>query len=156
MPRIRPRIDTVLGVTCSRAKKGTIRAANEAGADSVDAVRAFPSRLARFTPDARQTSLQTKKFLLENVYDSPELENGRLESTARLERMFLFLMEHPEKLPSFGDSAPVHRHVCDFIASMTDRVEGMRAGFLPLSACGPSCSASSWLQRSVSSPLDSA
>jgi dGTPase len=101
--------------------EGTLNAAAEASADSVEAVRAWPARIARFTPQARETSLRTKKFLLENVYASPELEKGRLESTEKLERMFLFLMEHPEKFSSSAEDIPLHRHVCDFIAGMTDR-----------------------------------
>jgi dGTPase len=101
--------------------EGTIRAAGEAAADCVEAVRAFPSRIARFTPEMRRTSLGIKKFLLENVYASAELEKGRLESTEKLERMFLFLVEHPEKMSWTAEGIPVHRGVCDFIAGMTDR-----------------------------------
>jgi dGTPase len=100
---------------------GTIGAASEnAGIDSVDTVRRHPARIVRFTPEARETSLRVKRFLTANVYASPELEKDRKESTDKLERMFAWLLEHPEKV-SGAEDVPRARRVCDFIAGMTDR-----------------------------------
>jgi dGTPase len=101
--------------------EGTIRAVEAAAVDCVEDIRAFPSRLARFTAEARSTSQAAKKFLLDNVYASAELEEDRLESTKKLERMFEFLMEHPEKISGIGEGVAIQRGVCDFIAGMTDR-----------------------------------
>jgi dGTPase len=99
---------------------GTVSAVKEAGVLDVDAVRQFPSRLARFTPEARQTSLQLKRFLLANVYCSGALEQDRKQSMEKLERMFEYLLEHPEKIPG-ERSGELQRVVCNFIAGMTDR-----------------------------------
>lgn len=98
--------------------EGTIDAANAAGAKDVESVRCHPSRLARFTPAVRETSLQLKRFLLSNVYSSDALEQDRRESIAKLDRMFEYLLEHPEAA-SLAASSP--RDVCNFIAGMTDR-----------------------------------
>src|SRR5580698_9482192 len=50
-----------------------------------ESVRHYPSRLVRFTPEVRTTSLQLKRFLLANVYSSEALEVDRRESIAKLE-----------------------------------------------------------------------
>jgi len=90
--------------------KGTLDAVEAAGVKDFEAVRNHPSRLARFTPEVRATSVQLKRFLLANVYSSEALEVDRRESIAKLERMFDYLL---------GRDAP--RDVCDFISGMTDR-----------------------------------
>jgi dGTPase len=90
--------------------KGTLDAVEAAGVKDFEAVRNYPSRLARFTPEVRATSLQLKRFLLANVYSSEALEVDRRESIAKLERMFDYLLVR---------DAP--RDVCDFISGMTDR-----------------------------------
>jgi dGTPase len=96
--------------------QGTVDAVNAAGMKDFESVRHYPSRLARFSPEVRETSLQLKRFLLANVYSSEALEQDRRESIAKLDRMFEYLLEHPE-----GMCGPEPRDVCDFIAGMTDR-----------------------------------
>jgi dGTPase len=81
-----------------------------------EAVRQYPSRLARLTEGVRATSLQLKRFLLANVYSSEALEQDRRESIAKLDRMFEYMLKRPE-----GLAGPEPRDVCDFIAGMTDR-----------------------------------
>ncbi|HVV47402.1 MAG TPA: dNTP triphosphohydrolase, partial [Bryobacteraceae bacterium] len=78
--------------------EGTVEAVKAARVQDVEAVRRHPSRLARFTPEVRETSLQLKRFLLANVYASDALEQDRHESISRLDRMFEYLLEHPEKM----------------------------------------------------------
>jgi dGTPase len=102
--------------------EGTVAAVDAAAVADVEAVRRYPSRLVRFTPEARGTSLQLKQFLLRNVYSSEILESERQESIARLNLLFEYLVAHPEAIPGSGEAAePVHRTVCNFIAGMTDR-----------------------------------
>lgn len=98
--------------------QGTIEAVNATAVRDVEGVRMHPSRLARFTPAVRQTSVQLKRFLLKNVYSSEALEADRRASIVKLERMFDYLLDHPDAAGLSG-SAP--RDVCDFIAGMTDR-----------------------------------
>jgi dGTPase len=99
--------------------EGTVDAVTTAGMIDFNSVRQHPTRLARFTPHVRETSLQLKRFLLANVYTSDELEQERKDSIAKLDRLFEYLMAHPEKMPPSDE--PPHRAVCDFIAGMTDR-----------------------------------
>jgi len=102
--------------------EGTARAAREANLSGFEDVHRHPERIARFTPEMRQTSMEMKRFLLGKVYSSNALERDRLDSTEQLSRMFAYLMQHPEKVPGADiTDRPLHRTVCDFIAGMTDR-----------------------------------
>ncbi len=102
--------------------EGTITAC--ADIPDVDGVRTHPDRVARFTPEAAQTSLQLKKFLRASVYESPALVRERKDSVARIGSLFEFFLEHPDRMPAVyrEESAgePLHRQVCDYIAGMTD------------------------------------
>ena len=98
--------------------EGTVEAVNAAGIKDVEEVRRHPSRLARFAPAVRETSLQLKRFLLANVYSSEALEQDRRESIGKLDRMFGYLLEHPA---ANGLATTTPRDVCNLIAGMTDR-----------------------------------
>jgi dGTPase len=103
---------------------GTAAAANGAGVETVDDVRAFPKRLACFTPEVAALAAGLKTFLSGHVYSSSRLRSERKRSTLKIARLFEHFLEHPECLPrSFRESAqktPLHRVVCDYIAGMTD------------------------------------
>jgi dGTPase len=99
---------------------GTVQAVRDAGVKDVEDVRQYATRLAQFTREARETSMQLKRFLYTNVYASEALEQDRRESITKLERLFSYLVEHPEQIPG-ERSGPIHRTVCNFIAGMTDR-----------------------------------
>jgi len=102
--------------------EGTVAAVKAANATTIDAVRCHPARLAGFTADALRTSVQLKRFLFRNVYSSDALESDRRESIAKLNRLFEYLLDHPQKIPGGNESErTTHRTVCDFIAGMTDR-----------------------------------
>jgi len=102
--------------------EGTVAAC--VGLAEVEAVRQYPQRVARFTPEAAQTSAQLKRFLRESVYESPALVRARSDSVAQIAGLFEFLLEHPDRMPAayLEESAgqPLHRQVCDYIAGMTD------------------------------------
>jgi dGTPase len=99
--------------------EGTVTAVKNAGVTSIEGIRQHPSRLARFTANTRETSMQLKRFLLRNVYSSEALENDRRDSIAKLERLFEYLVAHPGESQSNGSSP--ERQICNFIAGMTDR-----------------------------------
>ena len=102
--------------------EGTVAAARDAGVRSVEDVRGHRSRIARFTPATRETSILFKRFLHRNVYSSDLLETDRRDSTEKLDRAFEYLLAHPGKYPPSKDAGvTLHRAVCDFIAGMTDR-----------------------------------
>jgi dGTPase len=102
--------------------EGTVSAC--AGLPDVDAVRAHPERVARFTPEAARASAQLKRFLRDSVYESPALVQARSDSVAQIAGLFELLLQHPERMPAvyLAESAgqPLHRQVCDYIAGMTD------------------------------------
>jgi dGTPase len=103
---------------------GTVARAREAAVQTVDDIRAFPSRLAAFTPQAAETSRQLKRFLYAKVYSAPELAHGRDRSMAMIAELFQFFLDSPDRLPQpyceRTRQAPAHRVVCDYIAGMTD------------------------------------
>jgi dGTPase len=102
--------------------EGTTSAARDL--ESLDAVRASPRRAACFTESAAAGARQLKRFLLENVYQAPEVVVARTDSTARIARLFEYLLDHPEEMPAaYREEAsrqPLYRQVCDYIAGMTD------------------------------------
>ncbi len=103
---------------------GTAAAANEAGVETVEDVRAFPKRLACFTPETTVLARKLKAFLGGRVYNSTRLHRERKRSTEKIARLFEHFVVFPDRLPdSFRKSAakaPLHRVVCDYIAGMTD------------------------------------
>jgi len=87
-------------------------------------VRAHPRRLAGFTEPTATGAHQLKQFLREHVYQAPEVVAARSQSIGRIERLFEYLLEHPEEMPATyredSSGQPLHRQVCDYIAGMTD------------------------------------
>ena len=114
----------LIDVLVSGLIEGTLCAARDAAVQQQDEVRECPRRIASFTPAAQDTARALKKFLYENVYSSPALDEGRVQSMAMMAELFAFFLDHPERLPeNFRDmvaATPLHRVVCDYIAGMTD------------------------------------
>ena len=90
----------------------------------VEAVRAHPERVARFTGETAAGAAQLKAFLRAQVYESEQLAASRTRSASSMEALFDFFLARPECLPAnyLEESAgqPLHRQVCDYIAGMTD------------------------------------
>ncbi len=104
--------------------EGTVAAAREAGVENVADVRAWPRRLAVFTPATRSASRDLKKFLYARVYASTALHADRLRSMDAIAELFRYFEEDPGRLPEgYAERAsqePKHRVICDYIAGMTD------------------------------------
>jgi dGTPase len=104
--------------------EGTVAAAEACGASGCDDVRAYPERLARFAPEAGETSRALKRFLFARVYASDALGSDRRISMARIAELFRFFLASPDRLPQpYAQQAldePPHHVVCDYIAGMTD------------------------------------
>jgi len=102
--------------------EGTVAAAQ--GLADVDAVRAHPGRVVRFTPATAEGAAQLKRFLRAQVYESEQLVQDRQRSVERIAQLFEILLRQPELMPAayLEESAgePLHRQVCDYIAGMTD------------------------------------
>lgn len=103
--------------------EGTIAACEAAGVRSVDEVRHYPERLVQFTAEAAETSAALKRFLHARVYHTALLVEARDQSTLAIQQLFDYFLQHPNLLPNGPDELggdPLHRRICDYIASMTD------------------------------------
>ena len=104
--------------------RNTMERVNESGVRTVDDVRAWPERLAAFSPGVDAERREAKAFLHEQLYSSPELRPEKEEAERVVTGLFDHFMAHPESLPaSYQEKArqePLPRVVCDYIAGMTD------------------------------------
>ena len=117
---LRPLVDSLV----SGVIEGTAARARQSGAATWRDVRALPTRLATFTPEAAETSRALKRLLHTRVYDSALLGEDRSQSMAMIGELFRWFLEHPDRLPEPYDQTarnePAHRVICDYIAGMTD------------------------------------
>jgi dGTPase len=103
---------------------GTAEAIEASGVSTVEDVREYPQRLARFGEPAGALNAALKAYLHRTVYHSGPLVEERERSVAMIAELFEFFIAHPERLPApyreetFGQ--PPHRVVCDYIAGMTN------------------------------------
>jgi dGTPase len=104
--------------------ENTRRQIDEAGLQSVDAVRHNPKRLVTFSPEAAKQNGVLKRFLFSRLYSEPAIAEDRDRSVAALDELFSFFLDHPERMPAqYAEQArhaSRHRIVCDYIAGMTD------------------------------------
>ncbi|MGH9778454.1 MAG: deoxyguanosinetriphosphate triphosphohydrolase, partial [Candidatus Acidiferrales bacterium] len=111
--------------------EGTRRALEAAHVDSVEAVRRHPKRLADFSPEGAQQNRELKQFLHRHLYSHPQILEDRERAVAVVERLLEHYLAQPDRMPRQyfeqtlpaarqGQTAPVHRVACDYIAGMTD------------------------------------
>mgnify|MGYP001235615252 CR=1 FL=1 len=98
---------------------------------SPEAVRHLGRPVAGFSDDMRETDAALKKFLFDNMYRHYKL--NRMTSKARrvVKDLFSLLIREPECLPTEWrakvegpETQATAEHLCDYIASMTDRYAG--------------------------------
>jgi dGTPase len=96
----------------------------DAGFRNLEDVRAYPKRIATFSPEVEEERRVTKEFLYQNLYFSAALDPEKNDAERVIRRLFEFWIAEPEKLPhSYQEKAthePLPRVVCDYIAGMTD------------------------------------
>ena len=104
-----------------RNLKSQIKAA---GIRSLEDVRAYPRRLATFSPTVEEERRGTKEFLYQNLYFSAALNPEKNDAERVIRQLFDFWMAKPESLPqSYQEKAgqeSLPRVICDYIAGMTD------------------------------------
>jgi len=102
----------------------TLTNARAIGAESVEAIRAHPERLAVFSEQAESERRQEKRYLYDTLYTCPALENEHDKAEEVVTALFDFWVENPQELPPgyFDESEAegVPRIVADYIAGMTD------------------------------------
>ena len=97
----------------------------QAGVKSADDVRLHAKPLVQYSPERRAQNLELRKYLYQNLYFSPQVDNANTRAVKILAELFKFYLAHPR---SIGEQARkrvrqdgLHRAVCDYIAGMTDR-----------------------------------
>jgi dGTPase len=102
----------------------TSRRVLESAVETVEDLRRIPNRLAAFSPEIARQNGELKRFLHARLYSNSAIAEDRDRSVAALDALFLFFMEHPNRMPKqYAESAQIetrHRVVCDYIAGMTD------------------------------------
>lgn len=94
------------------------------GLNSLAAVRAYPLRIAVFSPEVEAERMQEKRFLYEALYTCPALEQEHDKAEQVVTELFDFWMADGEQLPaSYAEDIAadgLSRVVADYIAGMTD------------------------------------
>ncbi len=92
---------------------------------SLEAVRAFPAKLVRYSPQAERQVASLRNFLFENLYRHFHIVRQVAKARNVLERLFSAYSAMPEMLPpgvqQAADEEGLHRAICDYMAGMTDR-----------------------------------
>lgn len=114
----------LIDVLVSGLIEGTLNRVAQSGVRDAEDVRAYPTRVAAFTPEAAETSRNLKRFLHEAVYASKAVREERLRSVTLIGELFQFFLDRTDRLPQpysqQVESELRHRVVCDYIAGMTD------------------------------------
>ncbi len=104
--------------------ENTAAKVRESGAENSEDIRHLPKRVAAFSPEIVEKNGGLKRFLYGHLYSHPAIAEDRDRSVALLDALFLFFLDHPERLPKqyaeLAENEPRHRILCDYIAGMTD------------------------------------
>lgn len=94
------------------------------GAASLDDIRRTPRRVAQLSPPMESERAVAKKYLYENFYNSPGMEEEHNRAERMIRELFSILMARPDLLPEDHQvqitSEGLARTVADYIAGMTD------------------------------------
>ncbi len=97
----------------------------DAKVQSADDVRRFAKPLIQHSPERRELNLELRKYLYQNLYFNPVVNEPHIRARQLLRDLFGYCLKNPEEI---GEQARrrirkigKHRAVCDYIAGMTDR-----------------------------------
>lgn len=103
----------------------TARGVKASGAQTLAEVRAWPERLAVFSPKAQAERSEEKRYLYETLYTCPALEQEHNKAEEVVTELFEFWVRDPEQMPESYhpelEAEGVPRVVADYIAGMTDQ-----------------------------------
>jgi dGTPase len=104
--------------------ENTAARVQKSGAKNSEDIRHLPKRVAAFSPEIAEKNGALKRFLYSHLYSHPAIAEDRDRSVASLDALFLFFLDHPDRLPKqyaeLAGNEPRHRVICDYIAGMTD------------------------------------
>jgi dGTPase len=94
------------------------------GADKLEDIRRAPARIAALSPHVEAERAGAKRFLYENLYNSPGMEEAHVHAAQVVQGLFAALTANPAQLPPDHQaqipSQGLARTVSDYIAGMTD------------------------------------
>ena len=139
--RLRATVRAVLDMQVEDVLRTSDALINKYRPRSPEDVMACPERVVGYGPEMREVMRDLRKFLFENMYWSPMVDNANKEATAMMRKLFLHYVAHPEVMGGKAQSRiqkdGVWRAACDYLSGMTDRYaldEYHRFGLAPSSA----------------------
>ena len=94
------------------------------GATTLDEIRRAPERLAAFSAETEAARAAAKRFLYDNFYNSPGMEEVHEHGDRVVRELFAVLIEEPQRMPEDHqaqiEGQGLARTVTDYIAGMTD------------------------------------
>ncbi len=97
----------------------------QAGVMSADEVRLQENPLVRYSEQRRESNLELREYLYENLYYNPVVHGPNVRAVKMLEDMFHHYLKHHaeigEQSRKRARKLGWHRTVCDYLAGMTDR-----------------------------------
>ncbi len=106
----------------------TVRRLADLDPQSADDIRNAPHAVAAFSSAMTEEMQTLRDFLYQRVYRHPRVMAVMTEAEAVVIDLFALYEAYPEALPEgwsteapLADSRAFARHICDFIAGMTDR-----------------------------------
>jgi dGTPase len=97
---------------------------DRAGARSLANVRAWPERMAVFSPQAEAERREEKRYLYDTLYTCAALELEHSKAEEVVTELFEYWVDEPEELPEAYhaevETEGLARVVADYIAGMTD------------------------------------
>ncbi|MEC8928370.1 MAG: deoxyguanosinetriphosphate triphosphohydrolase [Verrucomicrobiota bacterium] len=101
------------------------RLITESGVQSANQVRLRENPLIQYSEKRRETNLELREYLYDNLYYNPVVHEPNLRALKLLEELFAFYLDNPNEIGSqsrarMEEEGP-HRAICDYLAGMTDR-----------------------------------
>jgi dGTPase len=96
-----------------------------AGVTSADEVRLQAKPLVQYSPERRAENIELRKFLYQNLYFNPVVNQPHIRARQILEELFAYYLKHHRQVGTQArkrarrDGWP--RAICDYMAGMTDR-----------------------------------
>ena len=98
---------------------------SKSGVLSVDEVRLQDNPLIQYSSERRETNLELREYLYENLYYNPNVHEPNQRGVKLLEALFVYFLKHPDAIGSQSrariEAEGLHRAICDYLAGMTDR-----------------------------------
>ena len=101
------------------------RLITDSGVQSANQVRLREDPLIQYSEKRRETNLELREYLYDNLYYNPVVHEPNLRALKLLEELFAFYLDNPNEIGSQSrariETEGLHRAICDYLAGMTDR-----------------------------------